>query len=75
MLDFGARLRMLRAGAALSQRELAAMVDLSASEISKLENGVYRPGTDIERRLREALNWTAEVDEALDRIVPEQATR
>ncbi len=74
-MDFGARLRMLRVGAGLSQRELAAMVDLSASEISKLENGVYRPGIDIERRIRQALNWTPEVDEALDRIIPEQATR
>ena len=72
---FAERLRLMRAKAGLSQRDLEELTGINFRDISKIEQGIFLPTPNIERRLREALNWTPEVDEALDRIVPEQATR
>jgi transcriptional regulator with XRE-family HTH domain len=58
----GARLRQLRLGR-YTQRELANLVGLNATYVSKIEHDADRPGEDAIRRLAAALG--AEADELL----------
>ena len=68
---FADRLRMMRARAGLSQRELEERTGINFRDISKIEQGVFLPTPELERRLRRALDWTSELDRALDQIVPD----
>ena len=65
---FGDRLRTMRTRANLSQRDLEERTGINFRDISKIEQGVFLPTPDIERRIRDALNWTPEVDAALDAL-------
>ncbi len=62
--NFGARLKELRTRVGLIQRELAESVDIDATYLSKIENGVMPPPTvKVITRLAEALE--TEKDEVI----------
>lgn len=52
---FGARLRALRKGAALTQEELAHRARIAASYLSDIERGQQSPTLDVANRLARAL--------------------
>jgi transcriptional regulator with XRE-family HTH domain len=55
--EFGSRLRELREGAGLSQRELADRVEINFTYLSKIENGVMPPPSEgVILKLVEVLN-------------------
>ena len=60
---FGIRLRSLRRERGLTQRQLATLVDLDFTYLSKLENGADIPGEHAVERLASALE--ADADELL----------
>ncbi len=66
-MNFGERVRELRKGKNLSQRELADQIGVSFTYLSKIENGKLDfasfPSEDTIRKLADALD--AEVDELL----------
>lgn len=69
--DFGARLRRLREGAALSQEELAERAGLTAAAVSALERGARkRPFPHTLQSLADALRLTDEERRALFASVP-----
>lgn len=68
---FAERLRMMRAKAGLSQRELEELTGINFRDISKIEQGVFLPTPELERRLRQALDWNPELDQALDQLLPD----
>lgn len=65
------RLSLLRKMRNLTQEELASKTGIPNSYISRMETGKIIPAGEWEDRLRNALNWTAEVDAQLDSLVKE----
>jgi len=63
-MDFGSRLRTMRAVRNLTQIELADVAMTTQFFISAIESGKMLPSPDLEVRLRKALNWTELEDEA-----------
>lgn len=62
--EFGRKLRELRTRAGFSQRELAELIGVDFTYLSKIENGTIPPPSEkVIRRLGEALN--ADVDELM----------
>ena len=57
---FGTRLRTLRREQGLTQRQLAELVDLDFTYLSKLENGADVPGEKAVERLAGALHTDAD---------------
>jgi len=53
-------LRRLRELRALSQRELAALANLSVTTVNRIENGQHKPMPRTVRKLAEALGVTPE---------------
>jgi len=64
-MDFGSRLRTMRAARKLNQTELADRAMTTQFFISAIEVGKMLPTPDLEARLRKALDWDAEIDRAL----------
>jgi transcriptional regulator with XRE-family HTH domain len=58
--SFGRYLKTQRKLADLSQRELAAMTDLSNAYLSQLERGQHQPSVRVLRALADALNVKAQ---------------
>src|SRR2546430_1056572 len=56
--SFGQRVAELRNAKALSMRELAALVKISAAFVSEIENGARYPSEDVLPRLAAALGTT-----------------
>ena len=54
--EIGARIRQYREDRGLSQKELAALIEVSNSRVSNWEQGINRPDADIIARLCMALN-------------------
>jgi transcriptional regulator with XRE-family HTH domain len=74
MTTIGARIRALRVDAGLSQRQLAAKVEVGFPHLSKIEAGKETPSADLVQRIADSLN--ADADELLllaDRIPEELA--
>lgn len=55
-MDYGKAIRLVRAARGLSQKELAARLDVDGSLVSYLESGERRPSADTQERLARALN-------------------
>jgi len=72
-MEFATQLRVMRTVRGLSQTELAELVGIPNTRISSMETGQILPGADWEARIRQALGWTADVDEALDILAAEPA--
>ena len=64
-MDFGSRLRTMRAARNLNQTELADKAMTTQFFVSVIEVGKMLPTPDLEARLRKALDWDAEIDRAL----------
>ena len=63
-MDFGKQVRTLRTVRGLSQEELAKLVGISRVYITGIENGTMTPNESIADRIRTALDWPANTDEA-----------
>jgi transcriptional regulator with XRE-family HTH domain len=63
-MNFGVKLRMLRALRNVNQVDLATQVKVHPSLIAKIETEVVMPGPDLEARIKEALGWPTDADEA-----------
>ena len=55
-MNFGANLRSLRTEAGLTQEQLATMVDVAKSNISKYEKGTLEPNLETLKKLSDALD-------------------
>jgi len=64
-MNFGKRLKTLRAARELTQKELAKLTRIRNTDISSMETGKILPGPEWERRLREALGWDENAEGAL----------
>jgi len=67
-MDFGQKLKTMRAVRNLSQAELAELVITSRVFISHIEVGKLLPSPDLEQRLRKALDWGPIEDEAFESL-------
>ena len=63
-MDFGRKLRTIRAARNLTQIELADRAMTTQFFISAIEQGKMLPSPDLEMRLRNATGWTELEDEA-----------
>ncbi len=72
-MKFGEALRTLRGTRNLTQAQLAAKALTSRVFISYLETGLLLPTPDLEKRLRDALNWTELEDQAFKILAKEPA--
>jgi len=63
-LSFAAKLRLLRAMRGVSQQELADKVQMPIYAMSNLESGKLLPGPNLEARIKAALGWPENADEA-----------
>jgi DNA-binding XRE family transcriptional regulator len=63
-MDFASKMRMMRAARGMTQRELAERADVSEYTIPWIENGRLLPSPEIEARIKAALDWPANADEA-----------
>lgn len=60
MLTFGERIVFLREELGISQKELAGMVGITAATLSRYENNIYEPKSEIVALLASALNSSAD---------------
>jgi len=65
-MDFGSRLRTMRAARNLNQTELADKAMTTQFFISAIEVGKMLPTPDLEARLRQALRWGIYEDRAFE---------
>lgn len=72
-MGFRQNLKTMRAIRNLSQAELAELAETNRVFISHIEAGKMLPSPDLEKRLREALNWTELEDEAFEILGREPA--
>lgn len=61
-------IRTLRAYRRMSQAELAKRSGLSQGDISRIETGRLNPTEDEVTRIRQALNWSPELDMHLEAL-------
>ncbi len=67
-MQFGDKLRMLRAQKKMTQAELAQRSGIPRGDISRIEKNRLMARAGEQKRIRKALGWTDEVDEALEQI-------
>lgn len=67
-MDFGRRMRALRAVSGISQKGLAEATGIPNTNLSDMETGKALPNAEWEHRIRAALGWTPAVDAALDAL-------
>ncbi|MEV7013715.1 helix-turn-helix transcriptional regulator [Streptosporangium sp. NPDC051022] len=70
-IRFGAELRKIRLLAGMSQRELGAIIHMSVSQVSMVENGRRSPTLDLARTVDAALGRGRELTDLLDRLTRE----
>ena len=63
-MEFGRKLRLLRVARGMSQIALGKLTGIPDSYISAIETGKLTPTPEWEARLRDALDWPANADEA-----------
>lgn len=59
-MEFNENLKSARTKAGLKQQQLAEKIDVTQKDISRWENGVYSPNTDMLIRLCKALDVSAD---------------
>lgn len=67
-MDFGTKIRAMRAIRRRSQIELADITGVPNFTLSLIENGRMLPTENTERAIRIALDWTDEIDAHLNAI-------
>lgn len=68
------RMRQIRQLRNLTQEQLAEKTGIPNTYLSLMESGKVTPAGDWETRIREALNWTPDVDAKLDALHEENPT-
>jgi len=63
-MDFAKQLRIVRIARGVTQKELCTAAGVPEALISFIESGKIMPQPHIEAKLRAALSWPAEADEA-----------
>ena len=63
-MEFGTKVKVLRAVRGLTQGELATRARVSKAYIAMMETGKAVPADGYAARLHEALGWTPELEEA-----------
>lgn len=66
--SIGHKIKLVRQARQVSQLELSKRVGIDNTRLSLIENGHINPTAEQLARIREALGWTPELDEALSRI-------
>ena len=67
-MDFGFRMRLMRAVRDMSQIELSVYAAVNRDYLRRAEAGELELNDDAKERIRQALDWTPEVDETLERL-------
>jgi len=67
-MEFGDKMRTLRAQKKMTQAELAQRSGIPRGDISRIEKNRLMARAGEQKRIRKALGWTDEVDEALEQI-------
>ncbi len=57
----GRTLKSLRVLAGLNQKDLGNLIGISQQEISKLEHGVFLPGSELRQKISDALGQPASI--------------
>lgn len=63
-MNFGARLRTIRAARGLSQKDLAKLTGIPNTYISDMETGKMLPNPEWEARIHKALDWPEDAETA-----------
>ncbi len=63
-MEFGRRLRMMRALRGIDQKELARRTGIPNWVLSNIETSKMLPTPETEAKVRDALHWPARADEA-----------
>lgn len=67
-ITLGKQLKVIREARGVSQWELSSMTGIDRSRLSLIENGHVEPTDEQLSRIREALAWTPELDELVERL-------
>jgi len=63
-MDIGRQITVMRAVRGMSQKEMARVTGIPNYLISRMETGLVLPAPETDSRIREALRWPAQADEA-----------
>lgn len=63
-MDFGRKVRVMRVVRGLTQIELARKAEISKPYLAIIETGQVTPTEGFAKRLRDALDWTPEIEQA-----------
>jgi len=66
--NIGHKIKLIRQARRVSQLELAKITGIDNSRLSLIENDHVSPSERQLARIREALNWTPEIDELVEAI-------
>ncbi len=67
-MDFGNRLRLMRAYRKVTQTELEQRTGIDQTVLSRLESGEVLPNPATRKRICDALGWDEQTDKALAMI-------
>lgn len=66
--DIGRKIKLIRQAKKISQLELSKATAIDNTRLSLIENGHVQPTDEQLSRIREALAWTPELDEIIERL-------
>jgi hypothetical protein len=67
-MEFGEKMTVMRYFRKMSAKELCELTDLLGTSLALVADGTMTPSPVLEKRIRIALGWPAEVDELLEII-------
>lgn len=67
-ITLGKQLKIVREARGFSQWDLAVRTGLDRSRLSLIENGYIVPTSEQLAKIREALSWTPELDELVEKL-------
>ena len=74
-MQFGDKVRVLRAHHDMTQEALAVRAGIDRTTLSRIEAGIVRPEAPLEQAIREALGWDDEVGRALEELAEAAARK
>jgi len=67
-MDYGTKLRVMRAVRGISQIDLGYISGVANVTISQIETGKFLPTPELDRAIRAGLGWTEHEDAALEML-------
>jgi transcriptional regulator with XRE-family HTH domain len=67
-MDYGTKLRVMRAVRGMSQLELGYKSGVANVTLSQIETGKFLPTPELDRAIRDGLCWTEREDTALEML-------